>query len=50
LSISRSLARAHGGDLWVESQLGEGAAFYFTLPVDGAQQGSKRNDVSWTRI
>lgn len=42
LSISRSLAQAHGGDLWVESQLGEGAAFYFTLPVDGARLGKKR--------
>ena len=32
LSISRSLAQAHGGRLWVESQPGEGAAFYFELP------------------
>jgi signal transduction histidine kinase/HAMP domain-containing protein len=44
LSISRSLVQAHGGDLWVESQLGEGAAFYFTLPVDGARYGTKRGD------
>ena len=33
LSISRSLRQAYGGDLWVESQPGDGAAFYFTLPV-----------------
>lgn len=33
LPISRSLARAHGGDLWVESQLGEGAAFFFSIPI-----------------
>jgi len=34
LPISRSLVRAHGGELWVESQPEEGSAFFFTLPVD----------------
>jgi K+-sensing histidine kinase KdpD len=34
LPISRSLVRAHGGELWVESQPGEGAAFFFTLSTD----------------
>jgi signal transduction histidine kinase len=33
LSISRSLAQAHGGQLWVESDPGQGAAFYFMLPT-----------------
>ena len=33
LPISRSLVRAHGGELWVDSQPGEGSIFYFTLPV-----------------
>ena len=32
LPISRSLVQAHGGDLWVESILGEGTTFFFTLP------------------
>ncbi len=35
LPISRSLVQAHGGDLWVESKRGEGAAFFFTIPMDG---------------
>ena len=35
LSISRSLVQAHGGELWVESKHGEGASFFFTLPIDG---------------
>jgi signal transduction histidine kinase len=35
LPISRSLVQAHGGELWVESQPGEGAAFYFSLPIIG---------------
>jgi signal transduction histidine kinase len=34
LPISRSLIRAHGGELWVESESGEGSAFFFTLPVE----------------
>jgi signal transduction histidine kinase len=32
LPISRSLVQAHGGDLWVESKIGEGTTFIFTLP------------------
>ncbi|HSF83109.1 MAG TPA: ATP-binding protein [Anaerolineales bacterium] len=33
LPISRSLVEAHGGDLWVESNMGEGTTFFFTLPT-----------------
>jgi signal transduction histidine kinase len=32
LPISRSLVEAHGGELWVESDIGDGATFFFTLP------------------
>lgn len=32
LSISRSLVRMHGGELWVESKLGEGSTFTLTIP------------------
>jgi signal transduction histidine kinase len=41
LPISRSLVKAHGGNLWVESHPGDGAAFYFTLP--GARQSNNEN-------
>jgi len=33
LPISRKLAEAHGGQLWLESEVGQGSAFYFSLPV-----------------
>jgi len=35
LPISRSLVRAHGGDLWVESAVGAGSSFIFSLPLNG---------------
>jgi signal transduction histidine kinase len=34
LSITKSLIEMHGGVLWVESELGQGSTFSFTLPVD----------------
>lgn len=33
LSFCRNIIRAHYGQLWVDSELGQGSSFYFTLPV-----------------
>ena len=33
LAIARNIVEAHGGKIWVESVLGQGSEFHFTLPV-----------------
>jgi len=38
LAIARQFVRLHGGDIWVESRLGEGSRFFFTLPSVEAQE------------
>ena len=33
LSIARHIVEAHGGRLWVESGVGQGSKFFFSIPL-----------------
>ena len=38
LAICRKIVERHGGKIWIESELGQGAAFYLTIPNQGKKE------------
>lgn len=41
LAIAKKIAHGHGGDVWVESELGQGSTFYLSLPVSDGEDGRR---------
>ena len=42
LALSKRLANLHGGDVWVESSIGKGSTFSFSMPLESAGRKDER--------
>jgi signal transduction histidine kinase len=45
LTVVKKIVESYGGRIWVESKLGEGSVFYFTLPKQETQVSNVKVEV-----
>jgi two-component system sensor kinase FixL len=43
LTVTKKIVELYGGEIWIESKVGEGSIFFFTLPIQ--QTGSKNERI-----
>jgi signal transduction histidine kinase len=48
LTIARHIVEGHGGKIWVESRLGQGSTFIFTVPVNRSAEDEEGRKIGPT--
>jgi signal transduction histidine kinase/HAMP domain-containing protein len=50
LYVTKAIVEGHGGEIWVESELGKGSTFTFTVPLDASAREPKPPDETITDL